>query len=287
MASYPLILATICVAALLAGVHGDSMPKALDLSQFKGQKVLFIVAHPDDIESLAGGLVYQLTQSGVEVGYLIYTNGDKGGSCYNATSYYDCTKEELAFTRQKEQIAAAAYLGVKAQNIRFLDLEDGMLPTYDMSSLQIKVTAHIRAFRPFAVFTWFTQPQFDCPPLNVKCPYCWGDVGYHPDHQMSGRVALDVVLGFAASLDKNYDELAAAGVLPWDVSQFYMFGLQQGLTHYVELSSSLLETKVNSIALHKSQVDNRTSLALNVQWIAQQVGKSSGVSMAEAFTAFF
>ncbi len=67
-----------------------------------------------------------------------------------------------------------------------------------------------------------------------------------------------------------------------------MFGLKQQLTHYIEITPPLLETKINSIALHKSQVDNRTSLAINVEWVAQQIGEETGsVSMAEAFTAFF
>ncbi len=64
---------------------------------------------------------------------------------------------------------------------------------------------------------------------------------------MSGKIALDVVLGFDASLDKNYDELANAGVAPWNVEQFYMFALQQQVTHYLELTPTLLN--VSELAL--------------------------------------
>jgi LmbE family N-acetylglucosaminyl deacetylase len=74
-------------------------------TQFVRQRVLFAVAHPDDIEGLAGGLVLALRQQGTEVFYLIMTNGDKGGMCYNSSNvFFNCSKEALATLRRAEQV---------------------------------------------------------------------------------------------------------------------------------------------------------------------------------------
>ena len=42
------------------------------------ERVLVVAPHPDDAEIGCGGTVARLTQDGVEVYYLIATNGDKG-----------------------------------------------------------------------------------------------------------------------------------------------------------------------------------------------------------------
>lgn len=38
---------------------------------------MFVAAHPDDIDAMAGGLISQLTQQGTNVWYVIFTNGGK------------------------------------------------------------------------------------------------------------------------------------------------------------------------------------------------------------------
>jgi hypothetical protein len=42
------------------------------------QRVLIIVAHPDDAESWAGGTIAKLVRDGAQVAYCVATNGDKG-----------------------------------------------------------------------------------------------------------------------------------------------------------------------------------------------------------------
>ena len=85
----------------------------LNLTAWADKRVLFVTAHPDDIEGFAGGLVTSLTAQGTNVSYLIATNGDKGGQCYNATrpttgalEFRDCETEELAFVRRNEMVCS-------------------------------------------------------------------------------------------------------------------------------------------------------------------------------------
>jgi len=49
------------------------------------QRVLVIVAHPDDAESWAGGTIAKLVRDGARVAYCVVTNGDKGSGDRSVT----------------------------------------------------------------------------------------------------------------------------------------------------------------------------------------------------------
>ena len=76
----------------------------LPLSTFANKRILFITAHPDDVEGFSGDTVAALQKMkfpNLEIKYLILTSGNAGGLCYNDTAHYQCNpetnKEELAF----------------------------------------------------------------------------------------------------------------------------------------------------------------------------------------------
>eukprot|EP00053_Salpingoeca_punica_P010001 m.90097 g.90097 ORF g.90097 m.90097 type:complete len:298 (-) comp15246_c0_seq8:579-1472(-) len=288
-----LAVAAVAVALLPGNTEAQCPPPActpsqLNIAQFMGKRVLFVFAHADDVETMAGGLISLLTAQGTTVGYVVMTNGDKGGLCYNSSGSFACGKEEIAEVRKQEQLAAAAYLGVPQYNVRFYDLEDGLLNSYDEYTLRIKLTATIRSFQPYAVFTWFTQPDWNCPPRPDSFPFNYGDLGYHPDHQRSGQAVLDTLKSFFPELPLAADELGMAGIAPWRVSQFYMFALSSPhITHYVPLDEGTLQRKINALSMQKSQISNATATALNVRWLAQQTGQAIQRNQPiEGFTAY-
>jgi hypothetical protein len=56
--------------------------------------------------------------------YLIVTTGNAGGSCYDdwgprpgPPGFRDCEKEELTFTRRREMVAAAEYVGIPRSQV--------------------------------------------------------------------------------------------------------------------------------------------------------------------------
>ena len=59
-------------------------------------RVMFVAAHPDDPEFLAGGTIARLAKEGREITYLIATNGNKGSNDRGVTS------ERLAPIRAEE-----------------------------------------------------------------------------------------------------------------------------------------------------------------------------------------
>lgn len=126
--------------------------------------------------------------------------------------------------------------------------------------------------------------------LKIKTFLLFYHLGYHPDHQTTGKLVRDTLLGFEASTASEYDELSDAGLAPWDVTQYWMFALTlPEMTHYVQLNSEMFQKKVNAYALHVSQVQGDTAqLRTNVAWIAGQIGNATGVvALAEGYTAYF
>src|SRR3990172_877793 len=84
----------------------------------KPQKILVILAHPDDPEFFCGATLARWVKAGHEIHYVLLTNGNKGGGA-------ELTPDQLRGIRQEEQQNAAAVIG--ARSVRFLDLEDGFL----------------------------------------------------------------------------------------------------------------------------------------------------------------
>ena len=95
----------------------------------------------------------------------------------------------------------------------------------------------------------------------------------HPpkDHMASGRAILGSLV---ATGDKLFlDELTLGGLKPWSASQFYMYSISRPeMTHFVNITEDLFQTKIKALALHKSQFENEQGLEANGRWLSEQVG---------------
>ena len=78
------------------------------------ERVLAVMAHPDDVDFGWAGSVAVMTDAGIEVVYCLVTDGDAGGS------ETGIPREEMAPLRRDEQRAAAAIVGV--HELHFLGL---------------------------------------------------------------------------------------------------------------------------------------------------------------------
>src|SRR5260370_36705490 len=84
-----------------------------------GDRVLVVMAHPDDAEFGCGGTIAKWAAAGKQIDYVVCTSGDKG------SSDPDVSPIKLAQTRRTEQVNAAHALG--AREVVFLLYEDGTL----------------------------------------------------------------------------------------------------------------------------------------------------------------
>lgn len=141
------------------------------------QRVLVVVAHPDDESFGLGALIHQFAESGASIHVLSLTRGEASTLG---------TGEDLATTRREELITAATLLG--AQGVDLGDLPDGGLGELDEVSIDRLVSATTEATQPDLVLTF--DPR--------------DGVSGHPDHEAASLSAIRVarkrgipVLGWA------------------------------------------------------------------------------------------
>src|SRR5579864_4609396 len=102
--------------------------------------ILFIHAHPDDAEILAGGTLAQLAHSGNQVTIVSMTPGDCGTTEYSP--------EEISGIRRGEAAAGAAHIGAKYICAEFRDMA-----IFNDDPSRRRVTELLRRVRPDIVIT--------------------------------------------------------------------------------------------------------------------------------------
>ena len=187
-----------------------------------------------------GGSVARWAAAGREVIYLLLTRGDKGADSPGVDP------QSLKLTRESEQRAAAAVLGVK--DVRFLDFSDGELEaTYELKRDVVRV---MRQTRPQAVVT--------SDPSTYYASFI-----NHSDHRVAGEVTLAAVWpGTRSAL--YYPELYQDEKLePHKVPEVYIAG---SLNPDVSIDvSDFFETKIRALIEHKSQIDDPQGLKDRLQ----------------------
>lgn len=134
-------------------------------------RLLVVMAHPDDVDFGSAGTMATLTALGVHVTYCLVTDGDAGGSDRSIT------RTEMASMRRKEQTAAAAVVGV--HDLVFLGHPDGRVVA-DLA-LRRDISRVIRQVRPQVVLC-------QSPDRNLDRIFA-----SHPDHLAAGEAALCAV----------------------------------------------------------------------------------------------
>ena len=220
------------------------------------ERVLVVAPHPDDAEIGCGGTVARLVKDGVEVYYLIATNGDKG------TEDPTLTNADLAATRDKEQRDAAAVLGVKEVTI----LQNGDGELVDGRELLGEITRHVRRIRPDIVLT--TDP--------FRTSFY-----IHRDHRITGMVTMDAVFPFARDR-LHFPEHDAAGLKTHKTAEIYFWGAEIPDV-FVDISDTI-EAKIEATKLHVSQFGSDVQDWIR-GWAARQ-GESRGMAYAEEFRRY-
>jgi LmbE family N-acetylglucosaminyl deacetylase len=195
------------------------------------QKILVILAHPDDPEFFCGATLARWAAAGHEIHYCLLTCGDKGGD-------ENVTPVELCADRRGEQEKAAAVIG--ARSVRFLEHEDGYLvPSLD---LRKEVVRLIRQARPEVIVT--------CDPTNLF-PF----TGYglnHPDHRAAGQIVLDAVFPAAGNPHYFPELIREEGLQPHSVKEVWV-SLPANPTVIFDVTEAW-ETKLRALKEHKSQI---------------------------------
>lgn len=232
-----------------------------DLQQdFSAKVALGVAAHPDDLDFSASGTVARLIEAGVEVYYLILTDGSKGSADRAVSS------EELVTIRQQEQRDAAAILGVK--DVFFLKHEDGQLLI--TPQLKREIAKYIRQVKPEVVLCFDPTMVYDAKRGFIN----------HPDHRACGQATLDAVFPLARD-HLSFPELLAQGLEPHKVSTVLLSNFDEH--NYAVDITSTIDKKLQAIKAHTSQLEKPEETFELFKQRASIDGKAYGYEYAELF----
>jgi LmbE family N-acetylglucosaminyl deacetylase len=198
------------------------------------QKILVILAHPDDPEFFCGATLTRWARAGHTIDYTLLTCGDKGANDRLTDPAWLCG------TRHEEQRAAAQVIG--ARNVRFMDLPDGYLEP--SIPLRREITRIIRTLRPDVLVTCDPQNWFPSASYGIN----------HPDHRYAGQLVLDAVFP-AAGNPLYFPELLTQEALePYSPREIWV-SIPASFNVNVTLDvTDCWANKIAAIMQHKSQI---------------------------------
>lgn len=189
------------------------------------ERLLAIVAHPDDLEYGAGSAVARWTSQGKVVGYVIATSGEAGIDGIEPA--------QARSIREAEQRASAEIVGV--ESVRFLGYPDGVVEPG--LGLRRDLAREIRTFRPDVLLLATCALTFGGNMLNQS------------DHRVVGVAALDAARDAANRW--VFPELVLDGQEPWGgTSDVYVMGSNHP-THGVDVTD-FLDYGIASLRAHRA-----------------------------------
>ena len=223
---------------------------------FAGERLLAVMAHPDDAELLCAGTLARAKSDGAAIGIYVLCDGSKG------ISSADDAPSDLGARRRNEASEAAKILGAE---LLWHAAVDGEL--FDNDDERLRVIENYRKFRPTLVLAHAPED-------------------YHPDHRAASALA-EAASWFAASRGFRTGSTPPLDAPPalWWCDTINMSGFDPSI--YVDVSQHA-ELKQRMLTSHKSQLarsGDRDFAPLGELMRRQYEtrGAQAGVAAAEAF----
>lgn len=215
--------------------------------------VLFVGAHPDDIELWAGGTAALYARQGNAVYFCVATNGNVGSSTLPPA--------EIAAIRRVEAGRAAAVIGAE---LIWLDFDDEFL--LDTRDSRLAIIEAIRRAKPEVIFCHWRQD-------------------YNPDHSISGMLVDECA--HMAGVPNIVTASPPFGGIP----HVYFMDTPAGVGFEPEIYTDITETfavKIEMVRQHATQGSwMKTIFGYDLESFleipAKFRGLQAGCPMAEAF----
>jgi LmbE family N-acetylglucosaminyl deacetylase len=180
--------------------------------------VLFVGAHPDDIEVFAGGTAARYAARGDRLFFCVSTNGNVGSSTL--------PPEEIAAIRHEEARKSAEIAGAE---LIWLDFDDEFL--IDSRETRLKFIEAFRIAKPDVVFCHWLED-------------------YNPDHSISGMIVDECV--HMAGVPNIRTDSPPFGKIPHVYFMDTIAGVNFSPEVYVDITE-VFERKVELVRQHASQ----------------------------------
>lgn len=219
---------------------------------------LAIGAHPDDVELGCGGTIIKLIAEGKTVSVIDLTEGELG-------------TRGTAETRAEEAANAAKILGISSREN--LKLKDGFLNNSE--DYQLKIVEKIRKYKPEIVLANAIDDR-------------------HPDHAKAAKLVSDACFLSGLKKIETFDNDQPQEV--WRPKHiFHYIQWKNVVPEFVIDISGFMEQKIEACLAYKTQFYNPESkepvtpiatkdFLESLTYIAQDLGRLSGVDYAEGFT---
>lgn len=222
------------------------------------QRVMAIVAHPDDIEFSFAGTLARWVRADAHVSYVLCTSGEVG------ISELGMTKARAAEIREVEQRAAAEIVGT--EEVIFLRQPDGLLqPTLELRKALVR---EIRRFRPEVVITG-----------DPTIVWAGSDYINHADHRAAATAALDAMFP-AAGQPNLFEELEEDGLKAHKPRKVYVHTWADG-DLFVCIDETI-DVKIAALRAHKSQLKDWDPEPMIKEWAAERA-RGKEMAYAESF----
>ncbi len=224
------------------------------------ERVLCVMAHPDDVDYGLAGTVGTWTDAGIHVTYCMVTSGDAGGFDPSVP------REEIAGIREREQTAAAKEVGVT--DVRFLGYPDGRLEV--SLDLRCAISRVIREVRPQRVVCQATERSWD------------RIYGSHPDHLAAGEATMCAVYPDSRNPFTFADTIGHLEA--WTVNEVWVSSGPRA-NRYVDITGQF-DRKNQALLRHESQISSAEQLREMLTFWNGNNAKAGGLpegSLAEAF----
>jgi LmbE family N-acetylglucosaminyl deacetylase len=217
------------------------------------ERILVVVAHPDDCDFGCAATTAAWTASGLSVSYCIVTNGDAGGSDRSVS------RPEMARIRQEEQRAAAAEVGVT--DLAFLGYPDGRVtPSIE---LRRDITRVIRQKRPQRVVAQSPVRNF----ARIQAS--------HPDHLAVGEATMGAVYPDSRNPFAHAELLNDEGLEPHTVGEMWLMSFANA-DRVVDVTDTV-DRKMAALRKHRSQYEDWDQLEQRIRDWMRASARSNGL----------
>ncbi|MEK3910938.1 PIG-L family deacetylase [Paenibacillus sp. FSL H7-0331] len=190
-------------------------------------KILVVVAHPDDESFICGGTLAKYAKQGSEVTVICATKGELGRRLGKRP--FTVSRESMRRVREGEMREACRALGV--QRLEFLDILDKTVEFEEYEGLKQRIIDFIEDIQPDVVLTFHEK------------------LGGHPDHCAIGKATKGAYLEAVTRPDQaRYLYFITYG------DEIKGFDLSPDVVSAVNIRCSLQE-KLSTYRAHRSQSD--------------------------------
>lgn len=206
------------------------------------QTIMVVMAHPDDMEVMAGGTVARLVADGKKVISVKVTTGNRGSR--GAVIPMD----ELAKIRAAEDAESMKVLGIPPEHSVNLGVNDGEVEnSFDLIG---KISLQIRKFQPDLIITFNPEDII----IRHGAGRTWVN---HRDHRLTGVSAIDAAYPFSRDRSFFPEQFEQPGIEPAHCAEFLLADCWSGLDEVLIDVTNYVDVAKKATLCHKSQMDEK------------------------------